>query len=171
MIIQNNEDALRVPCQIVQPEEVGELVELLERELEHSARLGNAGIGLACPQIGLARQLAIVRINSEFSVNLVNARIEQGYDLAMFQNEGCLSFPGRVESTMRYQEICVSNSDKPNRFIATGLFAVCIQHELDHLNGILLPDRALKKTSIKVGRNDLCPCGSGVKFKRCCGRM
>ncbi len=172
MIIQNNEELLRTPCEEVKPEEIGELRDLLERELKHSAELGRPGIGLALPQIGVYKKMAIVRINSEFQVDLVNAKLEQGYDLTMFRDEGCLSFPGRVENTMRYQEAYITNNlEQPNRFIATGLFAVCIQHELDHLNSILLPDRALIATNTtKIGRNDLCLCGSNKKFKKCCGR-
>ena len=172
MIIQNNEELLRKPCEDVRPEEIGELRDLLERELKHSEELGRPGIGLALPQIGIYKKMAIVRINSEFQVDLVNAKLEQGYDLTMFRDEGCLSFPGRVENTMRYQEAyIVNNIEQPNRFIVTGLFAVCIQHELDHLNSILLPDRAIITPNItKIGRNDLCLCGSNKKFKKCCGR-
>lgn len=65
MIIQNNEELLRRPCEDVKPEEVGELVELLERELDNSGRLGSQGIGLAAPQIGILKKIAIVRITPE----------------------------------------------------------------------------------------------------------
>lgn len=179
MIIQNNEELLRRPCEDVKPEEIGELVDLLERELEHSAYLGKPGIGLAAPQIGILKKIAIVRINSELCVNLVNTQIEKAYDLQMFQDEGCLSFPGRIENTMRYQEICITNNVFPKKFIATGLLSVCIQHELDHLNGVLLPDRALPKfdKKINLGPNDPCFCGKinpitnkPFKYKKCCGR-
>lgn len=171
MIIVNDENLLRRPCEEVKPEEVGELRELLERELENSARLGRPGIGLALPQIGIHKKMAIVRINKELQVDLVNCKIEKGYDIAMFHEEGCLSFPGRSENTMRYQEVYITdNIVGPSRFIATGLLSVVCQHELDHVNGILLPDRAIVKTAVKAGRNDPCPCGSKIKFKRCCGK-
>lgn len=173
MIIINDEEKLRAPCLDTSPEEVPGLIQALEQELSNSARLGRVGIGLAAPQIGIAKKVAIVRINPELYLNLINAKIEKSYDQKTFQDEGCLSFPGRVENTMRYQEIYVSNNlVHPNRFIATGLLAVVIQHELDHLNGILLPDRALiKSKAIKLGPNDLCICGSKKKFKRCCGKV
>lgn len=170
MIITNNEEALRIKCEEVKSEEVGELVALLEGELANSARLGRPGIGLAAPQIGIAKNIAIVRINEEYSVNLINCRIEHAYDLQMFKDEGCLSFPGRIENTMRHQEIHITNNlTYPYSFIATGLMAVVAQHELDHLNGVLLPDRALPKVVIssRVGPNDPCPCGSGRKRKKC----
>jgi|SRR5579885_406547 len=172
MIIINNEELLRKPCSDVLPEEVGELVDLLDRELEHSAKLGNPGIGLAAPQIGVYKNIAIVRINKELSINLVNCNLQNGYDEIIFKNEGCLSFPGRVENTKRFQEISIINNlVVPNNFIATGLFAVAIQHELDHINGILLPDRAIAKPPTNLGRNDLCFCGSFKKYKKCHGKL
>src|ERR1700693_1377415 len=127
MIIQNNEDLLRRPCEDVRPEEIATLRSLLEQELAHSSDLGRPGIGLAAPQIGIYKKIAIVRINHEFQVDLINATLDKGYDLTMFREEGCLSFPGRVENTMRYQEAYITNNIvSPQQFIATGLFAVCI---------------------------------------------
>ena len=52
------------------------------------------------------------------------------------------------------------------------LEAVCVQHEIDHLNGLTIHDREIKleptKVETKIGRNDPCPCGSGKKHKKCC---
>lgn len=181
MIITNNEEALRVQCEDVLPEEVGELVELLERELNYSAKTGRPGIGLAAPQIGIAKKIAIVRLGNNgymnLNINLVNCSISKSFDPKIFTDEGCLSFPGRVENTMRFQEIVIDNNFvSPNSFTATGLVAVACQHELDHINGILLPDRALEKKAVisaltKVKVNDKCPCGSGKKYKKCCRKV
>jgi len=44
-----------------------------------------------------------------------------------------------------------------------------MQHEVDHMNGVLCIDRRVKKV-VKIGRNEPCPCGSGKKYKKCCGR-
>ena len=99
MIITNNEEALRVKCEDVLPEEVGELIERLESELAHSALLGNAGIGLAAPQIGIAKKIAIVRLGkSEHNLNLVNCDIAQAWDLKTFEDEGCLGIPTLVDA-------------------------------------------------------------------------
>lgn len=169
MIITNNEEALRVKCIDALPEEVGTIIDQLERELEHSARLGRQGIGLAAPQISIAKNVAIVRLDNNFRVDLVNCKIKNQYDRIIFRNEGCLSFPNRVENTMRYQEIHIDdNIVYPNSFIVSGLMAIVCQHELDHLNGILLPDIAMPKPKQKVRPNDLCLCGSKKKYKRCC---
>ncbi len=172
MIIINNEEALRVKCTNVLPEEIGQLIEQLERELKYSADLGRVGIGLAAPQIGIAKNVAIVR-TGKHKVDLVNCNISKGFDQAIFEQEGCLSFPGRYEKTNRFQEInVINNAVEPYSFIATGLLAVVCQHELNHLEGILLPDIAIKQKIIiseKVGPNDKCPCGSKLKYKKCCG--
>lgn len=177
MIITNNEEALRVKCEPVLPEEVGQLVERLELELDNSNRLGSYGIGLAAPQIGIAKDIAIVRLGNNLNINLVNCKIDKGYDPKMFTNEGCLSFPGRSEDTMRYQEICISNNlVYPHKFVAVGLFAVVCQHEIDHLNQSLFFDHKMKIRTGKVGPNDPCICGKPdsltgkiKKFKKCCG--
>lgn len=171
-MIITSEKELRVKCEPVQPEEIESLVHKLECELKASGDSGMPGIGLAAPQIGIPKQAAIIRINEKLSVNLINARIESGYDKLLFDGEGCLSFPGRYEKTMRYHEIhVVDNNTDPNSFIAKGLFAVVIQHEIDHLSGKLLPDFALKQAQKKKLRpNDLCSCMSGRKYKKCCGK-
>lgn len=172
MIITNNEEALRVHCEDVLEHEVGELVSLLEAELLLSAKNGNPGIGLAAPQIGIAKNIAIVRLGKNYNVDLINCKIEKKYDQKIFEDEGCLSFPGRSERTNRFQEIYVTGNLKfPHTFIAKGLPAVVIQHELDHLNKILLPDVAIPKQFLsknKIGPNDPCICGSNRKYKKCC---
>jgi peptide deformylase len=175
MIITNDESLLRVKCEPVTLEEVGPLVEALEKELDHSNKMGRSGIGLAAPQIGIAKDIAIVRLN-KISINLVNAKLQQGFDPALFKEEGCLSFPGRVEDTIRFQEVHVTgNLVEPYNFVATGLLAVVIQHELDHLSSTLFMDRMIPKIvpvvrGAKVGPNEPCSCGSGKKYKKCCGR-
>ena len=176
MIITNNEAALRVKCDDVLPEEVGELIVTLEKELEHANRLGKGGIGLAAPQIGIAKNIAIIRLGPAANIDLINCKLEKGYDPATFRQEGCLSFPGRVEDTTRFQEVYITgNLTYPESFIATGLMAVVCQHEIDHLNATLILDRALPKIvpatkKVKVGPNEPCICGSGRKYKKCCGK-
>lgn len=148
-MIITDEALLRIPCIDVLATEVGELRSLLEKELLLSGRNGQPGIGLSAPQIGIAKKMAIVRIPGRngyvYSIDLVNCKLAAGYDKTFFDNEGCLSFPGKQVRTLRYQEIyVVDNLVEPYRFIALGLPAVCVQHELDHTLGILLPDVAIK---------------------------
>lgn len=175
MIIINNEALLRTPCADVDASEVGDLRRLLEAELANSARLGRPGIGLAAPQIGIFKKMAIIRLgHADLDLDLVNAHVEKGYDETIHRDEGCLSFPGRVENVIRFQEVYIKgNLVQPESMILTGLMAICAQHELDHINGILLPDRALAKpkpilAGPRPGPNQPCLCGSGKKYKKCC---
>lgn len=175
MIITNDEQRLRVVCESVLPDEINSLIETLENELNYANRLGKNGIGLAASQIGIAKNIAIIRL-PKINLNLVNAKLKNGYDSQIFKEEGCLSFPGRVEDTVRFQEVHVSNYADPDDFIATGFLAVAVQHELDHCNSTLFMDRASPKqiTIIgkvkKVGPNELCLCGSKLKYKKCHGK-
>lgn len=171
MIIKNDEKLLRLKCEDVLINEVGPLIEQLEKELNYSAMIGDPGIGLAAPQIGIAKNIAIVRFE-EFNINLINCKIENHYDPIKFKGEGCLSFPDLIADTMRYQELyVVDNLIYPHRFIVAGLPAIVVAHELDHLKGVLLPDIAIKEQpKVKLGANEPCYCGSKVKFKRCHGK-
>jgi peptide deformylase len=172
MIITNNEEALRVKCYNASQDEVGHIISLLEQELRESNRLGKFGIGLAAPQIGINKNVAIVRIDNNYHVNLVNCKIQKSFDPTIFRNEGCLSFPGRVEDTMRYQEIYVTdNLVYPHSFIVTGLMAVVCQHEIGHWNQDLFFDHMIEKpNNKKVKPNDPCICGKPKKYKKCCGK-
>lgn len=175
MIITNNEDALRVKCDDATQEEAQSIVALLETELKESARLGRPGIGLAAPQIGIAKKVAIVRLD-DVKIDLINCKVEMGFDPAVFKGEGCLSFPNKFEDTIRYQEIVVNdNLTYPHKFVATGITAVVCQHEIGHWNSDLFLDHLVPKqetvvVKTKTRPNDPCVCHSGKKFKKCCGK-
>jgi peptide deformylase len=171
-MIITDEIILRQSCSNTNESEVGAIVEQLERELEYSGRMGRSGIGLSAIQIGIRKNVAIVRIDNNHSVNLVNCKIQNKYDQFKFIGEGCLSFNNLIVNTMRYNEIhVIDNLIYPHSFIATGIMAVAIQHELNHLEGKLLPDFALlEEKAKKVRPNDICICGSGKKFKKCCSK-
>ena len=144
-MIITDEEALRVQCEPVSSDEVDVLRAKLEQALAWSANQGRPGVGLACPQIGIPKTMAIVRIN-HFDIDLVNAKITEKLHQFEFDGEGCLSYPDRYEKTLRYREIVVEgNLVYPNRFIVNGFAAVVCQHEQDHLKGILLSDVALEK--------------------------
>lgn len=165
---------LRTKCDdVASLEEAKSIIKKLDEELLHSAALGRPGIGLAAIQIGIPKNVAIIRINKLFTADLVSCRISKAYDPQTFTDEGCLSIPGGSYDTKRYSEIVVEgNLLSPHSFVATGLFAVAIQHELDHCNGILVADIAIpKKADLpKLGPNEKCFCGSGRKFKKCHGQ-
>jgi len=165
MIVKNDENALRKKCEPVFLEEVDSLISTLEKELSSSEE---RGIGLAANQVGIQKFIAIVRIPDQEPINLINCKIAKSYDKFLFKDEGCLSFKNIKVDTERYNEIyVVDNLTYPHSFIANGLTAVAIQHELDHLNGIIIMDREVKKIT-KQPPNELCLCGSLKKHKKCC---
>lgn len=114
------------------------------------------GIGLAAPQIGVNKRVAVVDIGADEETKrtaklytLINPIIthSQGY---IKYEEGCLSIPGLREYVERPNQIQVKALDasgKEYTLEAEGLLAVCIQHEIDHLNGVLFIDKleGLKK--------------------------
>ncbi len=99
------------------------------------------GIGLAAPQAGLARQVFVCRIQNE-TLALVNPVIvETGKETQMV--EGCLSLPGMHINVTRHDRVYVAALDVRGRrmqYELTGLWARVVQHEMDHLKGILICD-------------------------------
>jgi peptide deformylase len=104
------------------------------------------GVGLAAPQVGITERLIVVDIGKGPLI-LVNPRVVSCEGTAI-DVEGCLSLPGRREYVTRYQKISVAGINLDNKRISlntTDLLARVIQHEIDHLDGILFIDH-LKKT-------------------------
>jgi len=100
-----------------------------------------AGIGLAAPQIGIARNLIVADIEEE-AIKLANPKILKtgGSDKL---EEGCLSIPGVAVNIERPYEIIVSGLNENNQLVeikAKGLLARVLQHEIDHLKGKLIID-------------------------------
>lgn len=83
-------------------------------------------------------------------------------NLIRVQREGCLSLPNRHFDTWRFNEVTVYNAWDQKEITATGFMAWCLQHELDHMAGILCCDRT------DIERNAPCPCGQPLKAKKCC---
>jgi len=159
---------LRLPSTQVSDFEVEEILKLLEKEL---LLFDRHGVGLAAPQIGILKQVAIIR-TKEHSIDLVNPTILEMDNPIIARGEGCLSIPNVSIDTLRFGEVFVKCDKNPSGIVATGLEAIAIQHEIDHLGGILMTDRIL---SSRIGRNSPCPCGRKIdgkvpKFKRCHGR-
>jgi len=134
----------------------------------------NDGVGLAAIQIGypLRAFMSLHQIrpgsNQLTEKRFVNPKILSTKGL-ISPKEGCLSFPGTFIRTSRHAQIEVED-DLNGRETYQGYDAVIIQHEIDHLDGVLMFERESKpiKAGQKIGRNQACPCGSGKKYKRCC---
>lgn len=109
-----------------------EMLELMRHHL---------GIGLAAPQVGLRQRLIVCRIE-EHPLVLTNLEVKNAAEPRDFV-EGCLSLPGVQVNVRRPERIWVTGYDlrgRPQSFGATGLWARVMQHELDHLNGVLICD-------------------------------
>lgn len=125
--------------ELVREDELNDLIKKLEQGLSWSANNGRPGVGLAAPQIGIAKKAFIIRIPGYeyFNLNVANAEIKEKYDVFFMEGEGCLSYPDVSARTKRYQEIVlVNNLASPNKVILTGLPAVIAQHEMEHLEGV-----------------------------------
>ena len=151
------------------------------------------GIGLAANQVGIDAQVAVVNVREPLI--LINPEyVEKGDEIDYY--EGCLSFKGKNLNTKRYNSVVIKTEQDDSSWYFSGaanpisgkgswekkqqnqneqqlrlLETVCVQHEIDHLNGKTIMDRQVINTITtenKIGRNDPCHCGSGKKYKKCC---
>jgi peptide deformylase len=122
-------------------------------ETMHSAR----GIGLAAPQIDVHKRIIVVDVVGEDEdpqpLCMANPEIIEVSDEDMSHDEGCLSLPEHFSEVIRPTSVRVRYLDHENKICeldANGILAVCIQHEIDHLDGILFVDHisSLKRNMI-----------------------
>lgn len=106
------------------------------------------GIGLAAPQVGVHKQLLVIDLDIENAAApplvLINPEITSASASVDTYEEGCLSIPGVYLDVVRPSAIQLSYRDemgRPRTMKADGLMARCIQHEMDHLQGVLFVDR------------------------------
>ena len=149
------------------------------------------GIGLAANQVGIDASVAVVNVREP--IILINPKVVEQWEEIDFY-EGCLSYPKKGVTTKRYKNIVINteqeecdwyfsgapnpsdgkgswerdNSDKEDEDLRT-LEAVCIQHEIDHLNGVICMDREIKSEPIRVsgkfGRNEIVMITDGKETK------
>ena len=148
------------------------------------------GIGLAANQVGINAQVAVVNVREPLV--LINPKIISKTNEIPYY-EGCLSYPGKGVHTKRYETIEITTAQEEGTMIFSGidigetgrgtwekkgikhdrqlrtLEAVCIQHEIDHLNGATILDRkvdtTIKRTEKKIGRNQLVTIKKGDAVK------
>jgi len=113
------------------------------------------GIGLAATQVDVHKQVVVIDISEDRNdlLALINPCIEN-FQGQQEGEEGCLSVPGIFEKVERAEQVTVHYQDadgQVRKLVAEGLLAVCIQHELDHLNGTVFVDHLsqLKQTRIR----------------------
>jgi len=101
------------------------------------------GVGLAAPQVGVSLRVIVLDVDDEL-IELINPIIikSEGCELG---NEGCLSVPGVFGEVERFSEVTVTGLNRYGKNITitgTGLLARALQHEIDHLDGILFIEKA-----------------------------
>ena len=149
------------------------------------------GIGLAANQVGIDAQVAVVNVTEPLV--LINPKyIHKEFEI--MYGEGCLSYPGQAIKTKRYRDVIVQTAQSESGWYFSGaeipadesrgsweverkkkdsdlrlLESVCVQHEIDHLNGITIHDREIKleptKSEKKIGRNQLVTIKKGDAVK------
>ena len=116
------------------------------------------GIGLAAIQVGVPKRVAVIDLDpggpGSKPLYLVNPRIVAASGEVSDYHEGCLSVPDIWDDVKRPARVTVEYTDEKNnlqRVDADGLFATCLQHEIDHINGLLFIDHLSKlKRSIAL---------------------
>lgn len=147
--------------------EIDEL-NLIARLKEANNHSWTLGCGLAAVQIGIFLQVAwYTDLDKEYT--LVNPKIISGATPIINPKEGCLSIPGHWLATRRYHELEIETlgREKYEKRTVVGFEAIIVQHEVDHMHGIVNTQRRYTPKKV-AGRNDPCPCGSGKKYKKCC---
>ena len=112
-------------------------------ETMHAAK----GLGLAATQVGRSERICVIE-EEGIQYVLINPQVTAKSTKKILAEEGCLSFPGEFMPIIRPEEVKVRFLDKDGKqckIKAQGLLARALQHEIDHLDGILIIDRAKKK--------------------------
>jgi peptide deformylase len=109
------------------------------------------GIGLAAPQVGVLKRIVVIDVSKDADnpkpMQLVNPEIVWASDELADYEEGCLSLPDHYSQVTRPARVRVSYMDRTGEtreIEADGLLAVCLQHEMDHLEGVLFVDHISK---------------------------
>lgn len=146
MLILYPNPILRQKARKITKEEIQspEIQELIFDMLEVMEK--NEGVGLAAPQVGKSLRLCIIKKDGQTFI-LINPKIKSKSWSKEIAEEGCLSFPGKFLPVKRSRRVKVAALDKEGKKIilkGEELLARAFQHEIDHLDGILFIDRAIK---------------------------
>ena len=143
---------LRTPAKRIS--KVDDAVRELARDMLRSMYTAK-GIGLAAPQVGVHKQLLVIDLDPDNPAAppmvLINPEIRSFGSGVDTYEEGCLSIPGVYLNVVRPTVVEVGFRDemgRPQKLKADGLLARCIQHEMDHLNGVLFVDRVTDELSL-----------------------
>ncbi len=152
-ICKLGEEVLRQKCENVKPEEINDELRAQIEEMFETMISAN-GCGLAAPQIGVAKRYFVIIADDDVKRVFINPQITKTSAETGEYEEGCLSIPGFSEKIIRPVKVSVSALDENGKKFtiddAEGLLARAIQHENDHLDGILYIDRGDEKIKEEV---------------------
>jgi peptide deformylase len=155
-IVQIPDSVLTTPCKRV--DVVDGAAKKLAKDLLDTVRAAQdpGGAGLAAPQIGVSKNVCIIRKFQSKDENaqvkdyiLINPEITSFSKSTDIKWEGCLSIPdtyGRVQRSKRVTVVGIDENGNKVRIKASGFFARVIQHEVDHLNGVLFTSKVIGET-------------------------
>ena len=160
-MIITEEAKLKLMCEEVKTIKEGEEIGAqLLKELTESKN----GIGLAANQIGINKRVCVVNVKEPLV--LINPRIVERSEEEFVFPEGCLSFPNKHIRTKRNISVTVESDNHKGKMVFTAdsenvndaFETACVQHEIDHLDGITMFERAMVaqpyKAPEKIGRNE-----------------
>ena len=170
-MIITDKSKLETPCEVVSIKEGEEIAVRILHELRNSKI---KGVGLAANQIGINKRVCVVNVKEP--IVLINPKIVEKSEEKFVFPEGCLSFPKKYIRTERHVSVTIEadNHDSKLSFTAdskemdSAFECVCVQHEIDHLDGITMFDRKFIKpaaVSNKIGRNEKVTIEKGSETK------
>lgn len=138
IVLTDNHPMLGMVCDEVEHgTDVTELVIAMKRTMTTYG-----GIGLAANQVGILQRIIVMKV-PKYKGCVINPVITRHVQNKIPSNEGCLSVPGKRVDVPRYNKIVLEGYDenwKPLKLDLNGLSSFCAQHEIDHLNGIIIGD-------------------------------
>ena len=155
---QLGDEALRTPANRIV--KVDDAIRKLAKDMLITM-YSSKGIGLAAPQVGIQKRLLVIDLNFEDPNSppmvFINPEIISSSASLDTYEEGCLSIPGVYLNVLRPSSIKLSYRDemgRPKKMNADGLMARCIQHEIDHLNGVCFVDKVTDEEELKKQLNE-----------------
>ncbi len=143
-IVKHGDDMLRKVCRPV--DQITPRIATLLDDMIETMRDAD-GCGLAAPQVGILRRIAVVEVEAGEVIELINPRII-AFSGEQEEQEGCLSIPGRWGITRRPRNVTVRAMDRTGNvrdITGSDLLARALCHEIDHLDGKLFIDKMIKE--------------------------
>jgi peptide deformylase len=145
-IITDGHPTLRKVAKKVDPKDISDPLfqQLIDDMFE--TMYAAPGVGLAAPQVNVSKRLFVMDVHDDEHepAVVINPKVELAEEEVEL-TEGCLSVPGYVGEITRFKRFAITGLDRDGnkiRLEGEGLFAQCLQHEIDHLNGVLYIDKA-----------------------------